>query len=227
MWILSVVIGASVFSLSCACQLCYLVLHVLFAKDGMFLCCTVFVYLSSVMPFDPWRVQGQFIIWLWCYNTIGLQWCCSSSLTLLAPPTGPPLPTLLPLCLSGPCSHQAMYGWPMRRWRPWQPPPKRSVPLCPSPSPVFLFASRVHECVRVHTKRTEWSKTPVLAGGEGMSHLTLFLCCELFINVKQEFSWLVKKSHQSWGLDCFSFFLWYSTTPLITHQVSRSYLNHI
>ncbi|KAF1372232.1 hypothetical protein PFLUV_G00263050 [Perca fluviatilis] len=40
-------------------------------------------------------------------------WCCSSSLTLLAPPTGPLLPTpLLLLCLLGsaPCSLQAMYG---------------------------------------------------------------------------------------------------------------------
>lgn len=62
------------------------------------LCC---VFCPLHMPFDPWRVQGQFIIWLWCYNTIGLQWCCSSSLTLLAPPTGPLLPTLLLLCLLG------------------------------------------------------------------------------------------------------------------------------
>lgn len=58
------------------------------------------------LPFALWPPAGgsggQFMIWLWCYNTIGLQWCCSSSLTLLAPPTGPLLPTLLLLlCLLG------------------------------------------------------------------------------------------------------------------------------
>lgn len=99
------------------------------------------VFLSSVYALWPLvGLGGQFMIWLWCYNTIGLQWCCSSSLTLLAPPTGPVLPTLLLLCLLGsapPCSHLAMCGWPMRRWRPWQPLPKRSVPLCTSPSPCF------------------------------------------------------------------------------------------
>lgn len=110
------------------------------------------------MPFDPWRVWGQFMIWLWCYNTIGLQWCCSSSLTLLAPPTGPLLPTLLPLCLLGsaPCSRQAMYGWPMRRWRPWQPLPKRSVPLCPS-SPFSLSVSHVFGCESWYQR--DWMKT--------------------------------------------------------------------
>lgn len=105
------------------------------------------------LPFALWPPAGgsggQFMIWLWCYNTIGLQWCCSSSLTLLAPPTGPLLPTLLLLlCLLGSapppsCSRQAMYGWPMRRWRPWQPLPKRSVPVCPLPSNLFVFALSV------------------------------------------------------------------------------------
>lgn len=122
------------------CLLCVLFVHVLYAETGTSRVVPCFCPLH--MPFDPWRVWGQFMIWLWCYNTIGLQWCCSSSLTLLAPPTGPLLPTLLLLlCLLGsaPCSRQAMYGWPMRRWRPWQPLPKRSVPLCPLPSPFFLF----------------------------------------------------------------------------------------
>lgn len=60
------------------------------------------VFLSSSYALWPLGGSGgQFMIWLWCYNTIGLQWCCSSSLTLLAPPTGPLLPTLLLLCLLG------------------------------------------------------------------------------------------------------------------------------
>lgn len=105
-------------------------------------------FLSSVYALWPLvGFGGQFMIWLWCYNTIGLQWCCSSSLTLLAPPAGPLLPTLLLLLLrplgSAPCSRQAMYGWPMRRWRPWQPLPKRSVPLCP----VSLWLSLSVTCV--------------------------------------------------------------------------------
>lgn len=96
------------------------------------LCYAWVVFLSFAHPLCP--LVGV-VFWPWCFNTIGLQWCCSSSLTLLAPPTGPVLPTLLLLCLSGsaPCSRQATYGWPMRRWRLWQPPLKRSVPLWPSP----------------------------------------------------------------------------------------------
>lgn len=136
------------FSLPCACLLS--VTSVPHAGDGMFLCRTVCVFCPLHMPFDPCRVRGQFIIWLWCYNTIGLQWCCSSSLTLLAPPTGPLLPTLLLLCLSGfaLCSRQAMFGWPMRRWRRWQPLPKRSVSLCPfTPTLLFLCQSCVFESV--------------------------------------------------------------------------------
>lgn len=141
-------------------------------------CC---VSVLSVRPLTPGGFGGQFMIWLWCYNTIGLQWCCSSSLTLLAPPTGPLLPTLpLLLCLLGsaPCSRQAMYGWPMRRWRPWQPLPKRSVP-CVLYHPPFSFSVSL-VCGRV--------EMCVVADGEGMRPLTPFLVCEpLNTNLKTGF----------------------------------------
>ncbi len=197
------------------------------------LCC---VYVLCICPLTPGGSGGQFMIWLWCYNTIGLQWCCSSSLTLLAPPTGPLLPTPLLLCLLGfaPCSRQAMYGWPMRRWRPWQPLPKRSVPLCPSPSPVF-FLSVMCVDVRVTVRgRVIW----ITNDGDGMHHLTPFLVCELpnntnlWINFSLRslhpnvllsndiqaicvdlkafcFWWWPSKwsSHFCYGLDCL--FLWY------------------
>lgn len=66
--------------------------------------CPVLCFCPLRVPLEPpgGFSGGQFMIWLWCYNTIGLQWCCSSSLTLLAPPTGTVLPTLLLLlCLWG------------------------------------------------------------------------------------------------------------------------------
>lgn len=136
------VLVTNLFSLKCcACQMSLLSVSLVYVLYAYVLCYTL-CFCPLHMPFDPWRVWGQFIIWLWCYNTIGLQWCCSSSLTLLAPPTGPLLPTPLLLCLLGsaPYSHQAMYGWPMRRWRPWQPLPKRSVLLCPLTVTLFFLS---------------------------------------------------------------------------------------
>lgn len=45
-----------------------------------------------IAPVVPPGGSGETSSWSDCdaYNTVGLQWCCSSSLTLLAPPTGPP-----------------------------------------------------------------------------------------------------------------------------------------
>lgn len=139
----------STLCMTALCDLCHLYMFC------VALCCVVVL---CICPLTPGGCGGQFMIWLWCYNTIGLQWCCSSSLTLLAPPTGPLLPTLL-LCLLGsaPCSRQAMYGWPMRRWRPWQPLPKRSVLLCPLPPPFFfLCQSCVSVCESGHLRAGWW-----------------------------------------------------------------------
>lgn len=143
----------STLCMAALCDLCHLYMFC------VALCCVVVL---CICPLTPGGCGGQFMIWLWCYNTIGLQWCCSSSLTLLAPPTGPLLPTLLLLLLlcllgSAPCSRQAMYGWPMRRWRPWQPLPKRSVLLCPLPSPFFfLCQSCVSGCESGHLRSGWW-----------------------------------------------------------------------
>ena len=92
-----VVHGSCVFSVSCV--------DVLYVTGSFCVsyCVCDFIFVLCLSPSDPLGGSGgQFMIWLWCYNTIGLQWCCSSSLTLLAPPTGPLLPTLLLLlCLLG------------------------------------------------------------------------------------------------------------------------------
>lgn len=104
-------------------------------------CCQVFVFWcchrlhTYIVPVAPPGGSGGTSSRSDCdaYNTVGLQWCCSSSLTLLAPPTGPP--TTKPRYSASwappppPCSRQATYGWPMRRWRPWRPLLRRSVPL--------------------------------------------------------------------------------------------------
>lgn len=149
-WVLWGFLCLLVVLICCACsRLCYL--------NALLCFCSVHMW-----PLSPrGRFGGHFIIWLWCYNTVGLQWCCSSSLTLLAPSyrTSTTNPYCCCCCRCSvswapppPCSHQAMCGWPMRRWRPWQLLPKRSVPV----SPFSLCL-----CVGVDEERSGWCHAAV------------------------------------------------------------------
>lgn len=101
-WIVSkLIMWASCVCLVLTVLMC-LVLSCMAAVICVICTCSVLCFCPLCLPLWPLvGLGGQFMIWLWCYNTIGLQWCCSSSLTLLAPPTGPVLPTLLLLCLLG------------------------------------------------------------------------------------------------------------------------------
>ena len=134
---------------------------------------------SAFRPLTPAGGSGgQFMIWLWCYNTIGLQWCCSSSLTLLAPPTGPLLPTLvLLLCLLGsapppPVAVRQCMGDPWGDGDHGSPFQNGQSP-CVLCRRTFLSLPVGRVCLGVRGREV-WAVTD----GEAMRHLTPFLLCE-------------------------------------------------